>query len=117
MSDMHDAIAEAKRWYFMRISSMVLALCVLVHIATMVYAIRGGLTAAEIFGRTKGSFLFAGFYGIFVLACAVHVPLGLETIAREWLGIPRKAGRALALGFALLILVMGLRAIYGVVAR
>lgn len=108
------AIAEAKRWYVMRISSMVLALCVLVHIATMVYAIRGGLSAAEIFARTKGSFLFAGFYGVFVLACAVHVPLGLETIAREWLGLPRAAGRALATAFALLILVMGLRAVYGV---
>lgn len=117
MSDMQDAIAEAKRWYFMRISSMVLALCVLVHLATMVYAIRGGLTAAEIFGRTRGSFLVAGFYGIFVLACAVHVPLGLETIAREWLRIPPKAGRALAIAFAILILAMGFRAIYGVVVR
>ena len=114
---LREAIAQARRWYWQRISAMVLALCVVIHLAGMVWAVRGGLSAAEILSRTQGNLLFAAFYAVFVLACAVHVPLGLETIAREWLGIPRKAGRALALGFALLILVMGLRAIYGVVAR
>src|SRR6185369_8351996 len=42
-------------WVAQRASAAVLALCVTVHLATMVYAIRGGLSAAEILSRTKGS--------------------------------------------------------------
>ena len=36
-----EAIAQAKRWYWQRLSAMVLALCVLVHLAVMVYAGEG----------------------------------------------------------------------------
>jgi fumarate reductase subunit C len=100
----------------MRLSSMVLALCVLVHLATIVYAVRGGLSAAEILGRTRGSVAFAAFYGVFVLACAIHVPVGLEAIVREWLGAGPRAARAVAWVAALVIVLLGLRAVYGVVA-
>jgi len=110
------AIAEAKRWYWMRISSIVLALCVLVHLATIVYAVRGGLSAAEILGRTRGSVTFAAFYGVFVLACAIHVPTGLEAIVREWLGASPRAARIVAWAAALAIAILGLRAVYAVVA-
>ena len=57
---------------------MVLALCVLVHLATLIYAVRGGLSAAEILGRTHGSSGWASFYALFVLAVAVHAPIGLD---------------------------------------
>jgi fumarate reductase subunit C len=30
------AVAQARRWYWQRISAMVLALCVLVHLAVMI---------------------------------------------------------------------------------
>ncbi|MBC7710250.1 MAG: succinate dehydrogenase, partial [Rhizobacter sp.] len=33
---------------------MLLALCVLVHLVTILYAMRGGLSAAEILARTRG---------------------------------------------------------------
>ncbi|MEP6559412.1 MAG: succinate dehydrogenase, partial [Burkholderiales bacterium] len=62
------AIAEAKRWYWQRISAMVLAVCVLVHLAVIIYAVRGGLSAAEILGRTHGSWSFGLFYAVFVVA-------------------------------------------------
>ena len=109
------ALAQARRWYWQRISAMVLALAVLVHLGVMVYAVRGGLSAAEILGHTKGSIGFGVFYAIFVLACAVHVPPGLTNIAAEWLRWPE--GRAVWLGrlAGLLILVAGLRAVYAVV--
>lgn len=111
-----DPIAQARRWYWQRISAMVLALCVLVHLGIMIYAVRGGLSAAEILGRTRGSVGFGAFYAVFVLACAVHVPPGLMNVAVEWLRWP--ARRALWLGrlFGLFILVAGLRAVYAVVA-
>jgi fumarate reductase subunit C len=109
------AIAQARRWYWQRISAMVLALCVLVHLVVMVYAVRGGLSAAEILGRTQGNWAFGAFYAVFVIACAVHVPVGLANIAREWWGLGESAALALSRLFGLVLLVMGLRAVYAVV--
>ena len=110
-----QAVQQAKRWYWQRISAMVLTTCVLVHLAGMVYAVRGGLSAAEILGRTQGNWGFAAFYATFVLACAVHVPVGVANIAREWWSMSEGAALWLSRVFALLLLVMGLRAVFAVV--
>ena len=111
-----DAVAQARRWYWQRASAIVLALCVLVHLVVMVYAVRGGLSATEILARTRGSWSFGAFYTLFVLACALHVPLGLSNIAVEWGRWP--ARRALWLGrvAGLVILLLGLRAVIAVVS-
>lgn len=111
-----QVLAQARRWYWQRISAMVLALCVLVHLITMVLAVRGGLTGAEILGRTQGSLAFAGFYAVFVVACAVHVPIGLATIAREWWQWSERAARTLSRVAAIVLLVLGLRAVWAVYA-
>jgi fumarate reductase subunit C len=112
----NDGVAEARRWYLQRVSAMVLAVCVLVHLAVMIYAVRGGLSGGEILSRTQGSWSFGAFYALFVVACAVHVPPGLANIAVEWLRwTPARALLAARL-FGLLILVTGLRAVYAVVA-
>lgn len=110
------AIAQARRWYWQRISAMVLGLCVLVHLAVLIYAVRGGLSAAEILGRTRGNWGFAAFYSVFVVACAVHVPVGLANIAQEWWRLEARYALWLARAFAVLLLVAGLRAVYAVVA-
>jgi fumarate reductase subunit C len=89
---------------------------VLVHIVVMIYAVRGGLSAGEILGRTRGNVGWASFYTVFVLAVAVHAPIGLRAIAIEWLGW---RGRSLGIfvhAFALLLLAMGLRAVWAVFA-
>ena len=65
-----------------RASAMVLALAV--HLATILYAVRGGLTAGEILGRTHGNLAFFAFYALFVVAVAVHAPIGLRNVVREW---------------------------------
>jgi fumarate reductase subunit C len=57
---------------------------VTVHLATIIYAVRGGLTAAEILGRTRHNGWFLALYLVFVLAVAIHAPIGLRNIAREW---------------------------------
>ena len=91
-----------------------IALCVLVHLATLIYAVRGGLSAAEILGRTRGSVGWACFYALFVLAVAVHAPIGLRTICMEWLAWRGRsldiAMTAIAVGLAL----VGLRAVWAV---
>jgi len=66
------AILQAKLWYYQRISAMVLALCVAVHLIIIYIAVQDGLTANEILGRTRGNWAFALFYEIFVLACFVQ---------------------------------------------
>jgi fumarate reductase subunit C len=113
---MTSVAAQAKRWYAMRVSSMVLALCVLVHVVTIIYAVRGGLSASEILSRTHGNWLVGAFYGAFVIACAVHVPLGLAAVATEWLRVRERTALVAAYVIGLMILVMGMRAVYGVVA-
>jgi fumarate reductase subunit C len=95
---------------------MVLALCVLVHLVTLIYAVRGGLSAAEILARTRASALWGAFYTVFVLAVAVHVPIGLRAVLNEWLGL---RGRALAwtvMAISLALLLLGLRAVWAVIA-
>ena len=97
-----------------RATAFVLALAVAVHLATILYAVRGGLTAADILGRTHGNMWFATFYGVFVVAVAIHAPIGLRNVLREWTAW---RGRSLdvALGlFALLLLVLGFRAVVAV---
>ena len=110
------AAVEAMLWYLQRVSAMVLAVCVLVHLGVIVYAVRSGLTAAHILGRTQGSLGFALLYGVFVIACAVHVPVGLANIADEWLEWPRGSSLVVAASLGVLILVAGLRAVYALVA-
>jgi fumarate reductase subunit C len=112
---MTRAVTQAKLWYANRMSALALSLFVLVHLAIIVYAVRGGLSAAEILGRTRGSWLFGAFYGAFVVACAIHVPLGLAKVAEEWLGCSERVALWLATAFGLLTLVMGLRAVVAVV--
>jgi len=103
-------------WAAQRLSAAVLALCVLVHLATMIYAVRGGLTAAEILGRTQGSLAWFAFYSLFVLAIVVHVPIGLRAVLAEWLGW-RGPSRDWALVlFASVLGFMGMRAVLGVFA-
>jgi fumarate reductase subunit C len=108
-------VAQARRWYWQRISAMVLALCVVVHLAVIVYAVRGGLSATEILARTRGHWGWAAFYSIFVVAAAVHVPIGLATIAREWAGLGERNAVWTARAIAVALLIFGLRSVCGVV--
>jgi fumarate reductase subunit C len=107
-----QAAAQARRWYRQRISAMVLAICVLVHLVTIVYAVRSGLSGEALLARTRGNLAFAAFYAVFVLACAVHVPIGLARIAEEWLGVESRIADIAANLFALLLVVLGFTAVY-----
>jgi fumarate reductase subunit C len=109
-----SAILQAKLWYYQRISAMVLALCVAIHLLIIYYAIQDGLSAHEILGRTRGNLVFAVFYEIFVIACFVHAPIGLANILRE--NIQNQfLIRFLPLLLAAFILVLGTAAVFGVV--
>jgi fumarate reductase subunit C len=103
-------------WMAQRASAAVLAICVVVHLATIIYAVRGGLTAAEILARTRGNAGWFAFYSLFVLAVAIHAPIGLRPILTEWLGWRGRSRDVIALLFAALLAWMGMRAALAVFA-
>lgn len=108
-------MSEHRLFVLQRLSALILAPLVIVHLALIVYAVRGGLSAGEILGRTQGSMFWAAFYGVFVVAAAVHAPIGLRNVLLEWTALPR-ASVDVAMGlFAVLLLVLGLRAVVAVV--
>ena len=111
-----SARAETRLWIAQRASAAVLALCVIVHLVVIVYAMRGGLSAAEILGRTRGNAGWLVFYAVFVLAAAVHAPIGLRAICSEWLGWRGRSLGVVVHLLAVLLAVLGLRAVWAVFA-
>ena len=101
-------------WTAQRVSAALLAVCVVVHLITVIYAVRNGFSAAEILGRTRGSVPWMTFYALFVAAIAVHAPIGLRTVLAEtldWRGASLDVATAIV-GEALAL--WGLRAVYAV---
>ncbi len=93
-----------------------LALCVLVHLVTITYAVRGGLTGAEILSRTQGHAGWFAFYAVFVLAVSIHVPIGLRAILSEWFAWRGPSRDWVLAAFAVFLALFGLRAVFGVFA-
>ncbi|GJE58023.1 succinate dehydrogenase [Methylobacterium trifolii] len=91
-------------------TAAILALTVAVHLATIVYAVRGGLTAGEILARTHGNAGFLAFYAVFVLAAAIHAPIGLRSVLREWTGWRGRSLDVAMIALSAVIAVLGLRA-------
>ncbi|MGE0874912.1 MAG: succinate dehydrogenase [Burkholderiales bacterium] len=105
---------ETRLWVAQRASAAVLAICVVVHLATMIYAVQGGLSAAEILARTRGSHAWLAFYSVFVLAVAVHAPIGLRAVLSEWLGWRGRSRDAFLVVLAVLLVLLGMRAVAAV---
>jgi fumarate reductase subunit C len=108
------ARAETRLWIAQRISAATLALFVAVHLVTMIVAVRGGLSAADILGRTRGSAAWAIFYALFVLAVAVHAPIGLRNVAAEWLQWRGRGANACCVAIGVILLALGWRAVFAV---
>lgn len=108
--------SETRLWLAQRAAAAVLALCVALHLALVIYAVRGGLSAAEILGRTRGSLAWLAFYLLFVAAAAVHAPIGLRSILREMTPWHGRSLDAAAAAFALVLAFLGTRAVWGLFA-
>ena len=108
------------RLYFLqRATAILMAPLISAHLALIFYATRKGLSAADILGRTQGSIGWALYYGIFVIAAAIHGAIGLRSIAREWgprkLAYQPRALDFLMWAFGVTLTVLGLRAVAAVV--
>jgi fumarate reductase subunit C len=82
-----------------RLSAAILAVLVLVHLAVI---------------RTRGSLGWGLFYGLFVATVAVHGSIGLREIMLEWMRLGRGAANGAAWAVALILLALGLRAVWAV---
>jgi fumarate reductase subunit C len=107
--------AGARLWVAQRATAAILAFCVLVHLVTIVFAIRTGLTASQILDRTHANYAWGAFYALFVFAAAIHGAIGLRTVASEWLAFRGTVADATMGLIAVAILVLGLRAVAAVV--
>lgn len=105
---------EQRLFALQRLTAMIMAPFVLVHVGLILYAVRGGLTAAEILSRTQGSWAWITFYAIFVVSVAIHVPIGIRNILVEWLDLSRRTSSVVCLALSGVLLFLGLRAVVAV---
>lgn len=109
MSEFHLYMAQ-------RLAALVMAPFVIVHIGVMIYAIQGGLSAAEILGRTQGSVFWFAFYGMFVVAVSIHASIGLRTILGEWAGLRGGMRDGVSAVIGLGLFALGAQAVWAVTA-
>ena len=107
---------DTRLYLLQRITAMIMAPLVLLHLGVMIVAIQGGLDSAEILSRTRGSLFWGGTYGLFVLAVSVHAAIGIRVVLFEWLSIKDLKLTLVSWLVFTLLLMMGARAVYAVVA-
>jgi fumarate reductase subunit C len=106
---------NVRLYVWQRATAALMVPLVLVHIAVIFYATRRGMSAADILSRTRGSVVWASYYGLFVAAASIHAAIGVRNVLTEWSSLyDRRAGQ-LAIAFGLLLAALGVRAVYAVV--
>jgi fumarate reductase subunit C len=88
---------------------------VAVHLAVIFYANRQGLSAADIFSRTRGSIAWGAYYGLFVAAVSIHAAIGVRNVLAEWSPLTDRRAGQLAVAFGVLLAALGFRAVTAVV--
>ena len=106
---------NVRLYVWQRLTAAVMAPLVLGHIAVIFYATRQGFSAADILSRTRGSILWAAYYGVFVAAAAIHASIGIRNILSEWSPLNERSAGFLAVVIGLLLAVLGARAVAAVV--
>ena len=107
---------DTRLFILQRATAMLMAPLVLIHLAVIILAVRGGFDATEILSRTRGSWVWGTFYGLFVIAASVHAAIGLRVIGFETFGGSRRTLDVRTIGIAALLALLGLRAVFAVVA-
>ena len=108
-------MSEGTLFALQRLSAKLLAPFVIIHLVLILYAVHGGLSAAEILGRTRGSAAWGAFYSLFVVTVAVHAPIGVRNVVREWTPWRGRSLDVASVGLAIVLLALGLRAVAAVV--
>jgi fumarate reductase subunit C len=106
---------NVRLYIWQRATAAIMAPLVLVHIAVIFYATRQGMSASDVLERTRGSIVWAAFYGLFVIAVSIHASIGVRNVLHEWLPLNERRAGLCAILFGLLVAVLGIRAVAAVV--
>ncbi len=106
---------NVRLYVWQRATAALMAPLVLGHIAIIFYATRQGLSAADILARTRGSILWAAYYGLFVAAASIHAAIGIRNVFSEWSPLNERRAGFLAILFGLFLALLGARAVAAVV--
>lgn len=109
---MNQSRLESRLWLIQRGSALALVPLLALHLAGMILAVRGGLSAAEILERTRDNTTLAAAYASAVVLASLHGALGLRNFLAEALGWRGKALNGSAALAALLLTLWGGRAIW-----
>jgi fumarate reductase subunit C len=109
-------VKRLELWLYIaqRGSALVLAPLVFLHLGVILYAVAGGLSAAEILGRTRASPIWPAIYGLFVVAASVHAAIGVRIVIREWTAWRDRSLDVAMVGLGLVLLLLGLRAVQAI---
>jgi len=108
-------MSAARLYLLQRLSAMVMAPLVILHLGVMIVAIQGGLDSTEILSRTRGSLLWGSVYGLFVFAVSIHAAIGVRGVLFEWLRVRGGWLNLLSWLLFIVLLLMGARAVFAVV--
>lgn len=106
---------EMRLYLLQRATAALMAPLIVVHLIVIFMATSKGLTAADILSRTRGSVVWGAFYSLFVVLAAVHGAIGLRVVLREWTPLAPGMRDAVMWAVGLLLLLLGMRAVVGVV--
>ena len=106
---------NVRLYIWQRATAAIMTPLVLAHIAVIFYVTRQGMSATDVLARTRGSFAWAAFYGLFVVAVSIHAAIGVRNVLHEWLPLDERRAGVCAMAFGLLLAVLGMRAVAAVV--
>ncbi len=105
---------DIRLYMVQRITALIMAPLTLGHIAVMIYAVQGGISAEEILSRTQGSIFWFLFYGSFVIAVSLHGAIGLRVVVHETFGVTDRALSLFTWFVAAGLMALGLYAVFAV---
>lgn len=97
-----------------RLTALILGPFVLIHLVLILYTVRGGLSAGDILERTQGNMWWITFYSVFVVAVAIHGPIGVRRVMMQWLKTSPAVTNTFCAILGLAMLGLGLRAVVAV---
>src|SRR5690606_11814042 len=110
-----DRVSAVRLYVWQRLTAVLMVPLIAVHLIIIIYATNRGLSAAEHPRRPRGSVAWGLYYTLFVVAASIHGAIGVRGVAREWFGWRETALNRLMWIFGVILLVLGLRAVFAVV--
>ena len=105
---------EARLFALQRLTAMILAPLIIVHVAVILYAVGHGLSAQAILARTTSTAVWPLFYLVFVVAVSIHAPIGLRNVLREWTWLESSVINWISVLFGVLLAGLGVRAVLAI---